>query len=56
MTFRMALCDLLGIEYPIVQSGMGSVAGPELTAEVSRAGGLGVLGGLLKTAEHRART
>lgn len=46
MTFRTALCDLLGIEYPIVQSGMGSVAGPELVAEVSRAGGLGILAGL----------
>lgn len=28
MSFRTTLCDLLGIEYPIVQSGMGSVAGP----------------------------
>jgi len=47
MTFRTALCDLLGIEYPIVQSGMGGVAGPELVAEVSRAGALGVLAGVL---------
>ena len=46
MRFRTALCDLLGIEYPIIQSGMGSVAGPDLAAEVSRAGGLGVIGGL----------
>jgi nitronate monooxygenase len=45
-TLRTGLCDVLGIEYPIVQSGMGSVAGPELAAEVSRAGGLGVLAGL----------
>ena len=52
MTLRTALCDLLGIEYPIVQSGMGSVAGPELAAEVSKAGGLGILGGLLKTADQ----
>lgn len=44
--FRTALCDLLGIEYPILQSGMGSVAGPDLVAEVSRAGALGILGGL----------
>ena len=43
---RTALCDLLGIEYPVIQSGMGSVAGPDLVAEVSRAGGLGVLAGL----------
>jgi nitronate monooxygenase len=46
MRLRTALCELLGIEYPIVQSGMGSVAGPELVAEVSRAGGLGVLASL----------
>jgi nitronate monooxygenase len=46
MTFRTALCDLLDIEYPVVQSGMGAIAGPELVAEVSRAGGLGILAGL----------
>ena len=45
-TFRTALCDALGIEYPIVQSGMGGVAGPDMVAEVSRAGGLGILAGL----------
>jgi nitronate monooxygenase len=43
---RTPLCDLLGIEYPVLQSGMGSVAGPDLVAEVSRAGGLGILAGL----------
>jgi nitronate monooxygenase len=43
---RTGLCDLLGIDYPIVQSGMGGVAGPELVAEVCRAGGLGILAGL----------
>ncbi len=46
MTFRTALCDLLGIEHPILQSGMGGIAGPELVAEVCRAGGLGILAGL----------
>ena len=46
MTFHTALCDLLGIEYPIVQSGMGGVAGPDLVAEVCRAGGFGILAGL----------
>jgi nitronate monooxygenase len=39
------LCDLLGLRYPIVQAGMAGVAGPELVAAVSEAGGLGVLGG-----------
>jgi nitronate monooxygenase len=41
-----SLRALLGIEHPIVQSGMGRVAGPELAAEVSRSGGLGILAGL----------
>jgi len=40
------LCSLLGIEQPILQSGMGGIAGPELVAEVCRAGGLGILAGL----------
>lgn len=40
-----ALCDLMGIRYPIVQTGMGYVAGPELVAATSNAGGLGILGG-----------
>ncbi|MBI1847959.1 MAG: nitronate monooxygenase [Candidatus Rokubacteria bacterium] len=44
--FRTRLCDVLGIEVPIMQSGMGGVAGPELVAEVSRAGALGVLAAL----------
>ncbi|PYM14101.1 MAG: nitronate monooxygenase [Candidatus Rokuibacteriota bacterium] len=44
--FRTALCDLLGIEHPILQSGMGNIAGPDLVAEVSSAGGLGILAGL----------
>ena len=52
MRLRTALCDLLGIEYPILQSGMGSVAGPDLAAEVSRAGGLGIVGGLNQPPEE----
>lgn len=50
---RTALCEMLGIEYPIVLAGMGPVAGgiagpvatAPLVAAVSNAGGLGVLGG-----------
>jgi nitronate monooxygenase len=41
-----ALCELFGIQYPIIQSGMSRVAGAELVAEVSRAGGLGILAAL----------
>ncbi len=36
----------LGTEAPVVQSGMRGVAGPELVAAVSNAGGLGVLAAL----------
>jgi nitronate monooxygenase len=41
------LCDRLGIEVPIVQSGMGGVAGAELAAAVCEAGGLGILAALM---------
>jgi nitronate monooxygenase len=43
---RTPLCDLLQIDYPVIQSGMGNVAGPDLVAEVAHAGGLGILAGL----------
>lgn len=37
------ICELLGIEYPIIQGGMAWVATAELAAAVSNAGGLGVI-------------
>jgi NAD(P)H-dependent flavin oxidoreductase YrpB (nitropropane dioxygenase family) len=49
-----AICDLLGIEFPVLLAGMGPTAGrgglgaaatAPLAAAVSEAGGLGVLGG-----------
>ncbi len=36
-------CELFGVEYPIVQTGMGWVAGARLTSATSAAGGLGIL-------------
>ncbi|HEX3947622.1 MAG TPA: nitronate monooxygenase family protein [Acidimicrobiales bacterium] len=42
-TLRTRICELFGVDYPIVQTGMGFVAVPELTAATSNAGGLGVL-------------
>ena len=36
---RTRLCELAGVEYPIVQTGMGWVSGPELTAATANAGG-----------------
>lgn len=41
---RTPLCERLGIEVPIISAGMGPIAGPDLVAAVSNAGGLGVLG------------
>jgi len=55
MSFRTALTDLLGIDVPILQSGMSRVAGPELAAEVSKAGGLGILAALRLTADELRR-
>ena len=46
------LTRLLSIEVPIVQAGMGDVAGSALTAAVSEAGGLGVLGAIRLTPEQ----
>lgn len=41
---RTALTALVGCRYPIVQTGMGYVAGARLAAATSEAGGLGVIG------------
>jgi nitronate monooxygenase/enoyl-[acyl-carrier protein] reductase II len=41
---RTPVCDLLGIDLPIVQGGMGTGTSPALVAEVCEAGGLGTLG------------
>lgn len=42
-TLKTPLCDLLGIEVPILQAGMGGVAFGPLAAAVSGAGGLGTI-------------
>jgi len=59
-----AFCDLVGVRYPIVQTGMGWVAGPRLVAATAEAGGLGILASATMTydelvaaiADVRART
>jgi enoyl-[acyl-carrier protein] reductase II len=45
------LCTLLGIEFPIIQAGMGVFTSAELAAAVSNAGGLGSVGTFLRPAE-----
>lgn len=49
---RTSFCKLLGIDYPIMQAGMGPFGSDAaLAAAVSNAGALGSLGGALRTAE-----
>jgi enoyl-[acyl-carrier protein] reductase II len=43
MTLHTVLCDILGIEVPVLQGGMAWVATGELAAAVSEAGGLGII-------------
>lgn len=45
-TLRTPLCELLGIEYPILLAGMARTSSGPLAAAVSNAGGMGVIGGL----------
>jgi len=40
---RTKLCELLDIDYPIIQGGMNWIANAELAAAVSEAGGLGII-------------
>src|SRR5699024_52175 len=41
--FSTELCRLVGVRHPVVQTGMGWVAGPRLVSATAEAGGLGVL-------------
>ena len=49
---RTTLCDLVGVRYPIVQTGMGWVAGPRLVAATANAGGLGILASATMTLDE----
>ena len=40
---RTAICDMLGIEIPIILAPMGGAVGPQLAAAVCNAGGLGTI-------------
>ncbi|WP_439658917.1 NAD(P)H-dependent flavin oxidoreductase [Lentzea sp. HUAS TT2] len=40
---RTALTELVGVRHPVVQTGMGWVAGPRLVSATAEAGGLGIL-------------
>ncbi len=45
MSIRTPLCDLFDIEHPVLLAPMARVSGGALAAAVSRAGGLGLIGG-----------
>ncbi|TML39673.1 MAG: nitronate monooxygenase [Actinobacteria bacterium] len=49
---RTRACERFGIRFPIVQTGMGWVSGPRLTAATSAAGGLGILAAVTMTFEQ----
>ena len=55
MSIRTPLCDLFGIEHPVLLAPMARVSGGELAAAVSRAGGLGLIGGGYGDADWLAR-
>ena len=44
MALRTVICDLLGVDHPVLLAGMGGVSYAEVCAAVSDAGGFGSLG------------
>ena len=52
---RTRLCDLLGIELPIIQAAIAPYTSGELAAAVSNAGGLGSIGTALRPVEDLRR-
>jgi len=51
---KTPITELIGIEHPVVQTGMGWVAGARLVAATSNAGGLGILASATMTLEELA--
>lgn len=49
---RTRLTDLVGVRHPIVQTGMGWVAGPSLVSGTANAGGLGILASATMTIQE----
>jgi len=54
MRLRTPLTELIGIEHPVVQTGMGWVAGARLVSATSNAGGLGILASATMTIDELA--
>jgi len=51
---RTPLTELTGVRHPVVQTGMGWVAGPRLVSATARAGGLGILAAATMTYDELA--
>ncbi|NEA57597.1 nitronate monooxygenase [Streptomyces sp. SID13666] len=51
-SFETPLTQLVGVRYPIVQTGMGWVAGPRLVSATANAGALGILASATMTTEQ----
>ncbi|MFI6028493.1 NAD(P)H-dependent flavin oxidoreductase [Amycolatopsis magusensis] len=51
---KTALTELTGIRHPVVQTGMGWVAGPRLVSATAEGGGLGILASATMTYEELA--
>ena len=49
---RTRVCDLFGIEYPIIQGGMAWISNAQLAAAVSNAGGLGTISPIFGPVEN----
>ncbi len=49
---KTPICDLLGIEYPVLQGGMAWIADGKLAAAVSNGGGLGVISAMNAAANY----
>lgn len=49
---RTPLTDLVGVRHPVVQTGMGWVAGPSLVSGTANAGGLGILASATMTIDE----
>src|SRR5574339_1278907 len=51
---RTPFTDLVGVRHPVVQTGMGWVAGPRLVSGTANAGGLGILASATMTYDELA--
>ena len=54
MRLRTPLTELVGVEHPVVQTGMGWVAGARLVSATADAGGLGILASATMTLDELA--